>query len=128
MIYLAAAATVGVFIFALRLFAVVPVANDILRLTGEATATMRAADLDDEVKERVIQSAAGKLLLRFVSITLRSLAALALPTLVLWLLDAVGVVGMDAVMAFLMRVDVIVGLTVVLLAVWFLWRRRTNRA
>lgn len=128
MIYLAALLVVAAFIIALRLFHVVAVARDIVDRTRGATATLRAADLDDDAKERAIQAAAGQLLVRFVSITLRAVGALAVPTALLWLLDVAGLVSMAAVTAFLLRWDVIVGLTVVLLVAYLVVQRTTRRA
>jgi hypothetical protein len=127
-IYLAALLVVAAFIIALRLFHVVAVARDIVDRTRGATATLRAADLDDDAKERAIQAAAGQLLVRFVSITLRAVGALAVPTALLWLLDVAGLVSMAAVTAFLLRWDVIVGLTVVLLVAYLVVQRTTRRA
>lgn len=128
MIYLAALLVVAAFILALRLFHVVAVARDIIDRTRGATATLRAADLDDDAKERAIQATAGQLLVRFVSITLRAVGALAVPTALLWLLDVAGLVSMGAVTAFLLRWDVIVGLTVALLVAHLVVQRTIRRA
>jgi len=127
-IYLAALLVVAAFILALRLFHVVAVARDIIDRTRGATATLRAADLDDDAKERAIQATAGQLLVRFVSITLRAVGALAVPTALLWLLDVAGLVSMGAVTAFLLRWDVIVGLTVALLVAHLVVQRTIRRA
>jgi hypothetical protein len=60
---------------------------------------LRDPSLGERDKERAVQSHAGRLLLGFVGITLASAVAVALPFGVVALLDAAGVVELDAVLA-----------------------------
>ena len=85
---------------------------------------MRDTTLDDDEKEKKVQSAALSLFSQFFWITLTAVLVLAASGVVMWLGDLTGVASFDAVMAFLLSWEIIVGTTVLLMAIfWFLGRR-----
>ena len=77
--------------------------------------------LDDEEKERLVQRAALHLFGHFALITLTAIVVLAVPGVVMWIGDLIGVAPFAAVSDLLLSWEVIIGATVLILAT--IWRR-----
>jgi len=95
----AAIFVVAGFLVLARLFRVPALAQAVLGHSRRAFADLRDRSLGDREKERAVQSHARRLLLGALGIVLASAAALTLPYCAVALLDAAGVVELDAVVA-----------------------------
>ena len=84
---------------------------------------MRDPSLDDASREKSIQKFSINLFGSFASILIRSIATLLLAALPVYIADQLGVVKASEVTDFLSRWDVIVILTLVICAGWFLKSR-----
>lgn len=113
-------------------FAVVLVRTDILgvarRLMDQAMAGISAmldSALDDAAKERAVRGAGLALIRCGAGVAWRFALALAAAYLPLWLADAAGLVPLEAVLGLMLRLDYIIGVTVLaVLAGWALKRLR----
>ena len=116
----AIAAFVGAFHFSglvARSLAVVTVARETMAVIADKT-------LDDAEKEPLVQRAALRLFGHFGLITLAAIVLLAVPGLVMWGGDLIGLAPFIAVTRFLLSWEVIVGATVLIVAAVWLLRRR----
>lgn len=118
-----ALASICAFIAAFWLLGIVPRATAALAVTRGAFAAMRDTALDEEAREREVQRASLKLMGLFFSILGRSLLALLASLLPIWIADAMGLASRDTVLLFLARWDVILVVSLVLLAGYVLWNR-----
>ena len=123
MIYVAIVSAIGLFIAGLWLFRVVPVAYRIVAVSREAARIIGSSDLDDTYKEREIQRSSVALLRDFLSILIRSVAAIGLSLLPLWALDISGHVTLGESMAALASWQSIVIATIAMTAAFILKRR-----
>ena len=124
MIYLAAAAAVAAFVIGFQLTGIVATAGRIVALARRATSVMRNPDMDDEAKEKAIQKSALSMMAAAVSIFFRVVATLVLTVLPIYLFHWLGLAERDDVIAFLARLDVIVGATLIVGGGAWLWSRR----
>jgi hypothetical protein len=124
MVLLVACLAVAAFLIGFHLAGVVPAARRAIATARSATGVMRDPALDDLAKEKAVRKAGLSLLSSYASITLRSAAALLASFLPILLADATGLVDKEATMAFLLRWDVILGASAVMIAVWLIARRR----
>lgn len=87
------------FLLLTKVFRVAPIARAVFGCTRRAVRDLRDPNLGDLERERAVRSHALRLLRLFVVIALAALAALALPLGLIALLDAAGVMQLDAVIA-----------------------------
>lgn len=99
-----------------RSLAAMAVARDTMAIIGDKS-------LDDDEKEPLVQKAAIRLLGYFAVLTLISLLVLAAPALLMWLGQLAGIASFAAVSDFLLSWQVIVGATVLMIAVIWIARR-----
>lgn len=116
MIVATAIASVATFAVALRLLGVARVAGDALAAARRSIETMRDADLDDLAREKAIQQAALRLFGTFASILMRGLLAVAASLAPIWLGVLAGLVTSAPVFQFLSRSDVILAVSVAMIA------------
>ncbi len=95
-----------------------------LTVARETMAVISDKSLDDEEKEPLVQRAALRLFGQFGLITLTAIVLLAVPGVVMWGGDLIGLAPLAAVSDFLLSWEVIIGATVAILAAVWLVRRR----
>lgn len=124
----AAVLSAVLFLAAWRLSGIYPHLLRVFSLSIEAARAMTDASLDDDEKERLARQYAFKMLRRFVEVTLRAVAVLALPAAALLILDALNLVEFREVAEILAMWEVILGSTAAAMIVWFIRRvaRRTG--
>ncbi|MEO3428951.1 hypothetical protein AAFN88_08860 [Pelagibius sp. CAU 1746] len=118
-----ALASICIFVAAFWLLGIPSRAAAALAVTRGAFATMRDTALDEEAREKEVQRASLKLLRLFFSILGRSLLALIASLLPIWIADALGLAPRDTILLFLARWDVILAVSLALLAAYLLWTR-----
>ena len=115
--------TVAAFIAALSALRVIEVARGAMGVMSGAMGAMRDPGLDDEAREAAVQAASLRLFGRFGQIFWRFAATLALSYLPILLADLTGIAEAAAVMDWLLRLDVILILSALMIAAWFLAAR-----
>ena len=113
--------SVVIFVLAFAVLRIVPVARGAIATATGAVQVMRNPTLDDDARERAVQKASISLFGAFASILLRFVATLVFAAMPIWVADVLGIVSAEAVIAYLSRIDVIVVLSVVMVAIWVLW-------
>jgi hypothetical protein len=122
-IYLAGLAAVIVFAFALDRSGVSRVAAGAIETSRNATDFLRDRAVSDDVKEKAMRQASLSLLRSFFSIGIRGMVAAGLSFLILVLFDLTGLASLDAVTRWLARWEVILSISLVVVA-WLFIRRR----
>lgn len=123
---LAAASTIA-FLLGFQLARIVRVALSAARVFRESMSSIGDAALSDDDRERIMRRGSVALLLAFVSIVLRSAAALAAALLPVAVADWAGWVRWDDAMAYFARVEVIVGATILAGLGYFVFTRRWRK-
>lgn len=123
MIIWVALISVVLFLIAFWRLKISRVGADALKTSRIAMATMGDKSIDDDTREKMIQSASIKLFGSFFSILIRSILTLAISVLPIWLADLTGIARMDAVFGFLARIDVIVIISVAMIGGYILLMR-----
>lgn len=116
-------ASILVFLVALWLLRLVPVASGAMTTARGALDAMRDEALDDAAREKAVQKASLQLMGAFVSIVVRGAVSLAASLLPIWLADRLALAADTDVIAFLSRWDVIVIASVVIIAAYVAWVR-----
>lgn len=124
MVYLGAAILVVGFIAVLKLLKLVEKANEVVGASRHSLEIMRSKEMDDAAKEKAMQATAKKLFGLFFLLTTGMGLALVVPAGIVWLLDGVGVLSFDAVIAFTLSWEFIAVTTVLLLAVIIFAKRK----
>jgi len=124
MIYAVASVAVAVFMAAFVMFRIVAVATKAVTTSRGVIRTLSDPQLDDAHREQAMQQASLSLLGNFVSITLRGAAALVLSFLVIYLADIAGIAAQRDVVELLSSPEVIVVSTIILTALWVIWKKR----
>lgn len=124
MLYAVASLVIIVFMAALVLFRIVPVAMQAVNTSRGVLKTLSDPQLNDTHREQILQQASLSLLGNFVSITVRGAAALLASFLVIYLADLAGVAGTQAVVDLLSDPLSIIVTTIILTAAWWLWKKR----
>jgi hypothetical protein len=122
MTYLWIGVAVVLFSLGLRHLGLIDVARDVVATARRAADVIRAADLDESEKERAVRAAALSLFGLFGSITWRTLACVAVPTLVILAAARLGIADLVDVVAASTRWQVIV-VTALLMTAIMLVRR-----
>lgn len=99
---------------------------------GEVTAVVHRAiqemtdsQLDDHEKERAARCAALLLFRQAALITVKGAITVLCALFPFWLADVLALQPWDKAMAFALRLDVLLITTVLMLAGWLFWRRRS---
>lgn len=120
-------AFVAIFLGAIWLFRIVPVAFQAINTAKQAVGRMRDDALDDDAREAAVKTASIRLLGAFGTIFLRSAAALVSAGLPIWTAEQAGFMDSYLVIRFLSRWDVILGTSAAICAGYFavvrLWSR-----
>ena len=111
------------FVALIRIFGLVRKCGEVLDLARASLAVMRNPSLDDAHKERELQSHATRLFSLFVLLTAGAGLALALPAGMIWILDALEVVSLRAVLDVTLSWQFLLGSTLVGVAAWRMTRR-----
>jgi hypothetical protein len=122
-IAVAALATVAVFAVALWRLGVVNAASGAIAISRDTMGIMRDPHLDERAREQAVQRASLRLIGACGSILLRSALAVLVSLVPVWAFSALGFVTFGQVMEFLSRWDVVVIVTVVMLAGYGMWKR-----
>ena len=96
---------------------------EVIATSRQAYHVLTDATLNDDEKEAMMQRSAKTLALQFVFISAASLAAIAPPLGVVWVLAAFGLVSLKAVMHLLLSWQILLGSTLFVIA-----RARYERA
>lgn len=113
------------FLAAFQLLGVVPCARSAIATSRQTAAVMSDSNLDDDAKETAVQKAAISLMKGFFGLVLRLLGVLVAAYVPIFLFDAVGLLPESAALAFMLRIDVIVATSVlVIAAIWIVNRVR----
>lgn len=123
MIIAVAVASILAFVLVFWKAGVVPAAQKAIATASHAGKVMSSKELDDEVKEKEVQKAAIGLLGSVGSITIRSVLSLVGAAVPIYGAEAAGLVSAEAVIDFLSRWDVIIIVSVVMIAGYLLGRR-----
>lgn len=119
----AALLSILVFMLCLKMFGVVKLSENVLVTSRHAVGAMRNDALDEIEREKIIQQASIRLLSLFLSLLVRVAAVLIAAFVPIWLISLTGVTSVDAVFSFLSRWDVIVIITLVMIAAYVAWAR-----
>lgn len=106
---------------------VVPVARDSVSTALSGISAMTDSALDDDAKEAAVRQAALALLGAAVSIAVRFAIILAVTTVPIFLADLLSITSVDAVMSLMMRLDYILIVSVIAIAIGEGLRRRAKR-
>lgn len=98
MSFVGAALLVAGFIVLVKIFGLLKKSTEAITVAKRAYADFQNPHLSDDAKEVALQGYAKKLFLLFFLITLGSIAALALPIGLLWLLEQINILSLNAVM------------------------------
>lgn len=112
------------FVALVRIFGLVTKCGDVFGLVRSSLAVVRNPSMDDEAKESALQSNAKRLFSLFFLLTTGAVLALALPTGVIWILDALHVLSLDAVIKVTLSWQFLLGSTLVGILAVRLTRRR----
>jgi len=124
MVVLVASLGVAAFLIGFRFSGVVPAAGRALGTAREASAVLRSPALHDDEKEAAMRKAGVSLLRSALSILLRGLTALLAALVPILLADLAGLADAGATFAFLSRWDVILVMSLVMIAIWLIASRR----
>lgn len=123
MIIAVAAASVLAFVLVFWISKAVPAAQKAIATATQAGRVISSKELDDDTKEKEVQKAAIGLVGSVVSITVRTAVALIAAALPIYGAEAAGLAGSAAVIDFLSRWDVIIIVSVVMIAAYVMGRR-----
>lgn len=127
MIVVVSLVSIALFLVAFWSVRVIPVAVGVLSTAQGAIDVVRDPTVDDDAREKAVQRASLQLLGAFISILLRSIAALAAAFAPIYLADLMDLAPSEGVMVFLARWDVILGATIVICVLYYakarLWPR-----
>jgi hypothetical protein len=112
------------FVLLVRAFGLIAKCGDVLDLVQSSLGVLREPSLDDDARERALQSHAKRLFALFFLLTAGAALALALPAALIWVLDALGLVSFDAVVDMTLSWQFLLATTLVGTAAWWLMRRR----
>ena len=123
MIVLVALTSIAFFLITFWLFKITRVSAEALKTSRSAIAALGDKSLDDDAREKIIQSASIKLFGAFISILIRSVLTLAISVLPIWMAHWTEIASMDAVVDFLSRWDVIAIISIVIIGGYFVVRQ-----
>ena len=112
------------FIVVFKLFKLVERSTRVIDLSRQAVADLRSSELDEDAKEVAMQSHAKHLFGLFLLITVGGAAAVFLPVAVIWGLDQLQLISLDAVLGVALSWQFIVAATVLFIVVFFVNKAR----
>ena len=112
------------FVALIRVFGLTKKCRDVVELARSSLAVVRDPALDDDHKERALQSHAKQLFSLFFVLTAGAALALGLPTGVIWVLDRLQVVSLGRVIDVTLSWQFLLGTTLLGILVLRLARRR----
>lgn len=121
--YLGAAILVVGFLVLIHLFRLIHYSKQVLVLAKESSRVMLDSHRSDLEKEQYLKTTTFKLLKLFLIIVIGSLAALLLPAVLLWQLDNWQLVPYQASMDLTLSTEFIIGISVVSILGYVIWRR-----
>ena len=126
MLYLGVAILVVGFVVLLKALGLVDKADKVMSKSKESVAVIRNTEMGDDDKEQALQANSKQLFILFFQLTLGCLAALLLPTAVVWGLDKAGVMSFDEVIAFTLSWQFLLGTTLLLVVLFYVMRKRRS--
>lgn len=117
MVLIVTALSVIAFIAAFELLGIVPKAREAIATSRQTAAVMGDKSLDDDAKEAAVQKAAGSLMKGFFGLVLRIIGILAAAYVPIFLADLAGLVPEAETLGFMLRLDVILATTVIVIAI-----------
>jgi hypothetical protein len=108
------------FVAAFRVSRLGPQARAVIAVASQAMDVITEKSLDDEEKQRLVQRAALHLFGQFFLITLTGIVVLAVPGVVMWVGDLIGLAKFAAVTDLLLSWKIIIGATLLILAAGWL--------
>jgi len=111
--------SVGAFILALWAFRIVPLGARAISISKDAASVMRDDRYNDLEREKAVQQYSIRLFKVFFSIIFRSVLVFAVSILPIWLAGLLGWINVEEVTAFLLRADVILITSILLILVYF---------
>jgi hypothetical protein len=115
------------FVVLVRMFGLIGRCSEVFELARASLAVLRNPSLDDEAKESALQSHATRLFSLFFLLTAGAGLALGLPAGIIWILDALQVVSLRAVLEVTLSWQFLLGSTLVGVAAWRLKRGPRRR-
>lgn len=106
------------FVVLVRIFGLIRKCGEVFELAGSSLAVLRNPSLDDAAKESALQSHAIRLFSLFFFLTAGAGLALALPTGFIWMLDALHVVSLRAVLDVALSWQFLLGSTLAGVVAW----------
>jgi hypothetical protein len=106
------------FVLLVRMFGLIGKCRHVLDLVQSSVAVLRDPSLDDDARERALQAHAKQLFALFFLLTTGAALALALPAGLIWILDALRVVSLRAVVEMTLSWQFLLGTTLVGVAAW----------
>lgn len=110
------------FILFVKLFGIVEKSSKVIRIAKSSLTVVRDADLDDLQKEIVMQKHAKELFYLFFLIATGSIVALAIPFVLIWLMEYAELLTVDEVIDATLSWEFIAA--TVVLSIGFFWLRR----
>lgn len=123
-VFTGAALLVIGFIALIKIFGLVEKSIDVINLARLAYADLHNPALNDDAKEVALQSHAKRLFVLFLLITLGGAAALALPMGLIWLLEQMDVLSLNAVISAALSWKFLLAGTVLAIVVFRITRER----
>ena len=102
------------FIIVLKAFKLVEKSTRVIDISRRAVADLRSSELDDDAKESAMQSYAKQLFGLFFLITIGGIAAVFLPVAVIWELDRLQFVSLDAILRVALSWHFIIATTILI--------------
>ncbi|MEE2733268.1 MAG: hypothetical protein VYA55_20785 [Pseudomonadota bacterium] len=116
----------GTFIYLLTLFRVVTVSREVMALSRQVLATLNSRELSDLEKEKAMQAFSLRLFKSFLLIIVGSGLALLIPVAVIWALDHLQWVSLQAVVTTSLSWPFLLVSLVVGCAAFYLMRQRVR--
>ena len=114
--------SVAAFVAAFRVSGLATRVRGAVMVASQAMSVIAEKTLDDDEKQRLARRAALQLFGQFFLITLTAILVLAVPGVVIWAADLIGIAPFGAVTALLLSWEIIIGATVLILAAVWLGR------
>jgi hypothetical protein len=112
------------FIALIKIFGLVEKSIDVINIAKLAYADFQNQSLNDDAKEAALQRYAKRLFALFFLITLGGAAALALPMGLIWLLEQMGVLSLNAVIITALSWEFLLASTALAIVVFWITRER----
>ena len=112
------------FIALIKIFGLVEKSTDVINIAKLAYADFQNQSLNDDAKEAALQRYAKRLFALFFLITLGGAAALALPMGLIWLLEQMDVLSLNAVIITALSWEFLLASTALAIVIFWITRER----